>query len=269
MAHSLRDRRVVIIGASAGIGRELAIRAIGDGATVVLAARRGDRLSEVVQEAGAGLPVPVDIADPQSCAGFATQVRELLGEVDLVVCGAAYSPLRWFDQADADVWRRVLDINVVGTHQVIKRLLPICAPRALVAVMSSESTMQPRHALGVYAASKAALEMSMRRWRLEQPATRFTTMVVGGTFPTDFAADFDPDVLVPAMQEWARHGTVQEDLMTPQDVAEAMRGALAAVIDLPGVSLDEVVIRSPSAVAGSAQHLQDDAADNIARINSG
>jgi NAD(P)-dependent dehydrogenase (short-subunit alcohol dehydrogenase family) len=267
VARSLKGQRVVVVGASAGIGREFALRAVGEGAQVLMCARRLDRLEELAREAGGGIPFALDISDPLSCAGLAEAVTAQLGSADLVLVSAGYSPLRFFDEASAEDWRRVLEINVIGIHQLIRTLLPVASIGGLFAVMSSESTLQPRHALGVYTASKAALELSMKVWRQERPDKRFTTLVIGGTFPTDFAADFDVERLIPAMEEWARHGAIQEKLMTPEEVADVLLGSLASFIDYPDISIDQLVIRSPSAVVGGAQHLQESAADNIARIN--
>ncbi len=263
MARSLIGQRVLVVGASAGIGREFALGAVRDGAKVLLAARRLDRLDAVAEQAGGGIPVELDIQDEDSCAALAERVRWEFGTVDLVVCSAGYSPLRFFDEVSRDDWRRVLEINVIGIHQLIRSLLPVCSPGALVAVMSSESTAQPRHALGAYTASKAALEMSMRVWRQEQPRARFTTLVVGGTFPTEFGAEFDAERLIPAMSDWARHGVIQEKLMTTEEVADVLIGTLASIVDLPDISIDHVVIRSPSPVVGGVEQLQAQAAENI------
>src|SRR5664279_5398429 len=158
VARSLDGQRVLVVGASAGIGREFAVRAVRDGAKVLLAARRMERLDEVAEQAGGGVPVVLDISDEDSCTALAERVRWEFGTVDLVVCSAGYSPLRFFDEVSQDDWRRVLEINVIGIHQLIRSLLPVCSPGALVAVMSSESTSQPRHARGAYTASNAALE---------------------------------------------------------------------------------------------------------------
>jgi NAD(P)-dependent dehydrogenase (short-subunit alcohol dehydrogenase family) len=268
MARTLNGQRVVVVGASAGIGREFARGAIREGAQVLLTARREDRLQELAAEAGGGIPFALDITDPASCAALAEKVTAEFGTVDLVLVSAGYSPLRFFHDATPEDWHRVLEINVIGIHQLIRTLLPVASNAGVFAVMSSESTMQPRHALGIYTASKAALELSMRVWRQEQPTRRFTTLVVGGTFPTDFGADFDVDVLIPAMNDWARHGAVQEDLMTPDQVADVLLGSLASIVDVPGISLDQIVIRSPSAVVGSSEHLETGAAENIASLNA-
>ena len=267
MARSLEGQRVVVVGASAGIGRELAARAVRDGAQVILAARRLAALEALRAEAGGGTTVEVDIRDPESNAALAGRVRREFGSADLVVCSAGYSPLRYMHEATPADWQRVLSVNVVGIHQLVQAMLPVCTPGGLIGVMSSESTLQPRDLLGVYTSSKAALEMSLRIWRQEQSAVRITTLVVGGTFPTEFGTDFDMERLVPALQSWGRHGTLQEKLMTPQDVAAAIVGTLASIIDLPDVSIDTVVIRSPTAVVGGSEHLEADASDNIARLN--
>ncbi len=268
MARTLEGQRIVVVGASSGIGRAFALQAIRDGARVLLSARRVDRLEDLIKEAGGGVAVATDISDPASCQALADRIRDEFEAVDLVVCSAGYSPLRFFHTVTPEDWRRILDINVIGIHQLIRHLLPAAAPGALFAVLSSESTAAPRHALGAYTASKAALELSMRVWRQEAPGARFCTIVVGGTFPTDFGADFDPDVLIPAMEDWARHGVIQEKLMTPEEVAHTMLGTLTSIVDLPDVSVDELVIRSASAVVGSSQHLADDAVERIAELNA-
>jgi NAD(P)-dependent dehydrogenase (short-subunit alcohol dehydrogenase family) len=266
MARTLKGQRVLVVGASAGIGREFARQAVADGAQVLLAARRADRLAELAEQAGGGTPVVLDITDPDSCAALTETVRAEFGTVDLVVCSAGYSPLRHFADVSPDDWREVLNINVIGIHQLVRAVLPVTSPGALIAVLSSESTSAPRHALGVYTSSKAALEMSMRVWRQEQPRARFTTVVVGGTFPTDFGAGFDMEILLPAMEAWARIGTIQEKLMDTEQVASVILGTLVSIVDLPDISLDQIVIRSPSPVVGGAEQLQAEAAENIGRL---
>ncbi len=266
MARTLEGQRVLVVGASAGIGREFALQAVRDGARVLFAARRLDRLNALAEEAGGGVPLVLDITDPDSCAALADAVRSEFGEVDLVVCSAGYSPLRHFADVSPQDWQHVLGINVIGIHQLVRAVLPVTKQGGLIAVMSSESTSQPRHALGVYTSSKAALEMSMRVWRQEQPRARFTTLVVGGTFPTDFGADFDMEILLPAMEAWARIGTIQEKLMDTAEVASVIRGTLTSIVDLPDISLDQIVIRSPSPVVGGAEQLKAEAEENIGRL---
>ena len=261
---SLKGKRVVVVGASTGIGHEMARLAIQEGARVVMAARRIDKLEELAKEAGGGVPVSVDIRQPADCERLARQVEAELGSVDLLLCTVGYAPLRMFPEATVEDWNVVLDTNVIGVHQLVKAMLPVLEPGAIASIMSSETVSQARTALGIYAASKAALETSLTAWRIEYPQVRFSCVAVGGTFPTGFSADFDPDLLISAMQDWARHGLVTEGLMTTDEVAEVLIGTYAAGLDYPGINLEHLLVRSPSPVVGSSAHLEADAVDNIA-----
>jgi len=71
MSGTLSGKRVVVIGASAGIGRALAVRAVQEGAQVLMAARRGAELEKAADEAGGGHPVTVDVRAPEDCARLA------------------------------------------------------------------------------------------------------------------------------------------------------------------------------------------------------
>ncbi len=139
----LDGRRVVVVGASAGIGRAFAARAIAEGARVLAAARREERLAELVAEAGGGAIVAADVSETDGCERIADAARAELGEIDLVVHGAAMSPLKRFRDTTADDWRAVLGTNLVGVHQVIKALLPLLAPTGIIGVLSSETIGQP------------------------------------------------------------------------------------------------------------------------------
>ena len=138
----LDGRRVLVVGASAGIGRAFAVHAAAEGARLVAVARRADRLDELVAEMGGGTAVVADISEDDDCRRLADELRRDLGEVDLVLHAAAMAPLKRFADTTADDWRRVLATNVIGVHQVINAVLPVLAPGAIVGVMSSETIGQ-------------------------------------------------------------------------------------------------------------------------------
>ena len=71
---ALAGRRVVVVGSSSGIGRGVAERAIASGAHVVVAARRVDRLKELVVEAGGGHLAELDLRVDESCHSFVENV---------------------------------------------------------------------------------------------------------------------------------------------------------------------------------------------------
>ncbi|WP_231967473.1 SDR family oxidoreductase [Mycobacterium sp. E136] len=243
---SLAGKRVVVVGASAGIGRAFAVRAGKEGARLVLAARRVDKLEEVVAEAGGGVAVAVDVRTSADCARLADTARDTLDTVDIVLISSGYAPLKMFADTDAQDWLDVFETNVVGVHEIIRALLPALTPSAIVAAMSSDSVRHPHTALGAYSASKAALERCLVSWRLEKPGYRFSCIEVSGTVPTDFTSAFDPDLLNTAVTEWLSRGLVQESLMTPEAVADVLVGIYASAIDHPDVGLESIVVKSPT-----------------------
>jgi NAD(P)-dependent dehydrogenase (short-subunit alcohol dehydrogenase family) len=176
-------------------------------------------------------------------------VAALGGPIDLVFISAGAAPMRMFEDTSPDDWRRVLDLNVVGVHQVIRAVLPHLAPGAIVAALSSEGVNQPRTALGAYVVSKVALERSLEMWRTEHPALRFSCVAIGATQPTEFGYQFDMELLGRALDDWAKRGLAQADFMETDEVAQFLADMYATALRFPGIGVEHVVLRSPSAVA--------------------
>ena len=115
----MADKVAVITGAGSGIGKHSTLALLEDGWSVVLAGRRGERLDEVVSEAGAAdrmLAVPTDVADPDSVNALFDAAVDKFGRVDLVFnnagLGAPGVPL---EDLKVEQWRTVVDINLSGS----------------------------------------------------------------------------------------------------------------------------------------------------------
>lgn len=249
---ALEGKRVVVVGASAGIGRAFAVQAIEAGADVVIGARRAEVLDEVVAEAGGGTPVNVDVTDPASCDAFLAAAQAHLGEIDLVLCTAGTGTMALLGGIDDATWTSMMATNVFGLNRLLCAAVPMLSSQGVVAVLSSETAAAPRRGLVPYAASKAALEATLQGVRVEHPGTRVSCVVVGATYPTEFGSDFDADILGPAMESWQRHGLLQQEYMTPEDVAGSLVELYGAALRFPGVCLEHVVLRSPSPVLGES-----------------
>jgi NAD(P)-dependent dehydrogenase (short-subunit alcohol dehydrogenase family) len=249
MTVSLEGRAVLVVGASAGIGRALAAAAVADGARVVLSARRRDRLDDAVTKAGGGHAVAGDACRDGDAARVVAEATALVGPLDLVVYSAGAAPLKSMADTAPDDWRSVLATNVIGAHEVVRAAVPALAPDGVVAVLSSETVGDPRWGLGAYGASKAALEALVRSWRLETPGGRFTCVAVGQTYPTAFGDGFGADELTEAFGHWGRHGQLQSAFMTPEGVARSLATTFAVALAHPDVGVEDLVLRSPSPVA--------------------
>jgi NADP-dependent 3-hydroxy acid dehydrogenase YdfG len=241
-------RSVLVVGASAGIGRAFGIHAAKTGAKVALVARRADRLDDVQREAPGATTIVADVCDADDCTRMVAAAVAANGPIDLVFHAAGVAPLRSLaDTGEAD-WQQVLATNLIGVQSVIKAALAHMVSRGIVAVLSSETVSKPRVGLGAYGASKAALEQSLSTWRLEHDDLRFACLEVGATQPTEFGAAFDMEVLGPAMETWARHGLTQAEYMDTDDVAQFFVTMLGAALDHPGIAVEHIVLRSPSPV---------------------
>jgi NAD(P)-dependent dehydrogenase (short-subunit alcohol dehydrogenase family) len=246
---TLTGRRVLVVGASSGIGRAVAVQAVAEGAEVVFAARRKDKLDAAIAEAGGGHPLPADIASVDDCARLGDEAAALLGgPIDVVFISAGSAPMRMFKDTSVEDWKHVLDLNVVGIHQVIRSVLPHLVPGAIVAAVSSEGVSQPRTALGAYVVSKVALERSLIAWRTEHPEVRFSCVAVGATVPTEFGNMFDMELLGAALEDWAKRGLAQADFMDSTELGTYLVAMFALGLRFPGINVDHIVLRSPSAV---------------------
>jgi len=243
---TLAGRRVFVVGASSGIGRAVAVGAVRAGAEVVMTARRKDRLDDAVAEAGGGTAVDADVAKPEECARAAERAGRHLGQIDLVVFAAGMAPLRRIEETTAGDWAATMATNVVGLNLLTSALLPRLAPGAVVAALSSEAVDHARYGLVAYGASKAALDASLRHWRVEHPEIRFTCVAVGSTVGTDFSAGFDRELLASAYKAWTKQGLTQKTYMKADDVGAVLLGLLATSLAFPGVSLEQVTLRSPA-----------------------
>jgi NAD(P)-dependent dehydrogenase (short-subunit alcohol dehydrogenase family) len=215
--------RVVVVGASSGLGRCIGTGLAQDGAQVALLARRKDRLVDAAKEAGSGaLAIVCDVTDAASCAAAIEEAAAGLGGIDGLVYTPGIGPLARLVDTDADEWRRVLDTNVIGASLVTAAALPhLQASSGTAVYLSSVSASQtpPWPGLGAYAVSKAALDKLVEAWRAEHPEVGFTRLVVGecaggeGDSITGFADGWDQELAMEMVPMWISRAYMTGALM--------------------------------------------------------
>jgi len=220
MEHPLRDKLALVTGASSGIGLETARALSKAGAKLVLAARRRDRLKELVQELGAAEAITLDVRDRK-------QVQAALEgrTFDIVVAnaglGRGLGPLQAGDAAD---WDEMLDTNVKGLLHTLRATLPamIARERGDVVVLGSVAGRQVYPGGNVYCASKFAVRAIYEALRLDAAGKgiRFTT-VDPGLVETEFSL-----VRFRGDSERARKTYAGLRCLTPADVADVILFAL-------------------------------------------
>jgi short-subunit dehydrogenase len=119
----LRGKRVLITGASRGIGESLAHAFAGAGATVALVARTKDAIRTLADELG-GTAHPADLSDPTQVADLVGQVEQQAGPVDVLVNNAGIGiPAAFVDAPDEDL-RDVTQINYLAPAELCRRIIP-------------------------------------------------------------------------------------------------------------------------------------------------
>jgi len=163
------DRVALITGASSGIGEALARRLL-DGYRLTLVARRGERLTRLVQELGGpdrALPLVCDVRDGEAVAAAARVALDHWGRLDLLVLNAGVGGMSDFGRFDVAVAARVIDTNLMGALHWLAPCLPELerADGTVVGISSLAAGFgSPRSP--VYCASKAALSTFLEGMRV-------------------------------------------------------------------------------------------------------
>jgi NAD(P)-dependent dehydrogenase (short-subunit alcohol dehydrogenase family) len=226
----LAGKRILVVGASTGIGREAARLAVISGARVVFAARRQALLEAAVAEAGGGLVVPCDVRDPSSCTEVVQASVEWLGGLDALVYSSAMVPFVRVADATPQLWADIMATNVTGASLVVQAAQPhLAATAGRVVLISASSTGRPVPGLGVYACTKAALEELVRVWRSEYSGIGFVSARVGSTLGTEVGKDSDPEVRQHMGERYVRGGYDLDNGPGTMTVTECASSVLMAL----------------------------------------
>lgn len=153
---------VIVTGGLRGIGLGITRRFLGDGASVVCAARGGQGFQALVDEYGERVGFEsVDIAEPDSVRRMVNRSIDAFGSVDVLVANAGIHADGLVSSIDQNAWGQVLDVNVKGTFNCIQQVAGHMVSRGRGSIVTISSIMGRHPALGAsaYCASKAAIEM--------------------------------------------------------------------------------------------------------------
>ncbi len=229
-------RRVVVVGASTGLGRCIGIGLAGRGARVALLARSEQLLSEAADEAGAGtLAIPCDVTSADSCREAIDAAAVGLGGIDAIVVAAGIGTLNRIEEITPEIWMRVFATNVIGASSITAAALPHLRQSAGMAVYLSSvsaSLTSPWPGLASYTVTKAALDKLVEAWRSEHPDVGFTRLIVGectggeGDAGSRFTASWDPALAGELFPIWMARGLLTDKLMDVDHFVDAVEGLL-------------------------------------------
>jgi len=228
--------RVVVVGASSGLGRCIA-RGLGQaGEQVALLARRKDRLADAAAEAGPGaVAITCDVTDEASCQEAVAEAVREMGGIDGLVYATGIGPLVRLADTDAETWRRTFDTNVIGASLITAAVLPhLTVSQGTAVYLSSISASEtpPWPGLGAYAVSKAALDKLVEAWRAEHPQLGFTRVTVGdcaggeGDAMTGFNAGWDMDLMGEMAPIWLSREYIAGALLEVEELVRVVDSVL-------------------------------------------
>ncbi|MGL5931031.1 MAG: SDR family NAD(P)-dependent oxidoreductase [Dermatophilaceae bacterium] len=230
----IEDSVIVITGASSGIGAATARAASRAGARLVLAARRGDRLDQLVTQLDHyAVAVPCDVTDSAQVEALRQAALEEFGVVDVVINNAGQGLQATTEEISLDDFRAVLELNLIAPLVLMQAFLPTMRQRSAGTIVnvSSGTTFADVPGTGGYVASKIALERlsAIARNELQgsgitvstiipfATTTEFLTSIRAGRADAEAMtadADFDsPDVVADAILRLIITGEARVDLV--------------------------------------------------------
>ncbi len=235
--------RVLIVGASSGIGHAVAIRAAERGAKVAVAARRTDLLEALAEQTG-GTAFELDVEDPAAITRVVAAAAESLGGFDAVVFTSTVAPMAHIEDTDIATWIHAFNVNTLGANSVLRAVRPHLSDAGVVLITSSHDVGRPRAGVAAYNASKAALNEILHSWRSEHPELAIVRVGIGPTEDTEILRGADRELLALLFKSWTKHGQLPEQMSALNDVANTLVSLVGTAYLNPSV-VPEVVQLAP------------------------
>jgi NADP-dependent 3-hydroxy acid dehydrogenase YdfG len=187
--HNLSGRRVLVTGASSGIGAATSRAVVDRGGAVALLARRKQRLDELTEELGVrAVAVSCDVTDLGSLRASVDEAADLLGGLDGVVAVAGRMMAGDIATGTPERWRELIDLNLVAPLATVRFAMarfPESGRRDVV-IVGSTGALTPLPSVGIYAASKRGLHGAFDSLRLELAQSGVNvSLVMPGMFETE------------------------------------------------------------------------------------
>ena len=252
----VRDAVVIVTGASAGIGRETALEFARQGARVVLAARREDRLhalaTEIAALGGEALVAPTDVARSADIDRLVRVTLDRFGRIDVLVNNAGFGFSGTIEETTEADMRELMDVNYMSAFNATRAVLPHMRARRRGHIVNVASVVGkiafPFH--GAYSATKFAMIAMTEALRGELDGSGVTaTVVLPGTTRTEFfdaqrtndghvsaptGPQQNPDVVARAIVRSVRSATPEVNMVRMFRLAYGLNGFFPFLRDFAG-----------------------------------
>lgn len=242
--HRIENKIILITGASSGIGEAVARSFARAGATVVLGARRVERLKVLADEinasGGKAIYKSLDVTSRADVQAFADAALDAFGRIDVIINNAGIMPLSPMASLKVDEWDQMIDVNVRGVLHGIAAVLPAMNEQqsGQIINVSSIGGLAVSPTAAVYCATKYAVRAISDGLRQENEKIR-VTCVYPGVVESELAATITDPVAAQAMESY------RQIALKPEAIADAIVHVITQPAD---VDTSEIVVR-PTASA--------------------
>ena len=242
MENNIKDKVVIITGASSGMGEAAAKHLATLGATVVLGARRGDKIENMakdIQETGGkALAVAMDVTNLEQVKNLVDTAVQKFGRIDVILNNAGIMPLSPMDRINVEEWNTMIDVNIKGVLNGIAAVLPYMKEQKFGQIINTSSVAGHKVFSGsaVYSATKYAVRALTEGLRMEvKPYNIRTTIVCPGAVKTELLEHISEADIQQANKDY-----VGEVGISPDSFARVIAFAISQPAD---VDINEVIFR--------------------------
>ena len=237
----MKGKVVAITGASSGIGKSIAKKLAALGAKVVLAARRKEKLAEIVstiiENGGQASYIMVDVQNRADLTKLVDKAITEYGKLNVMVNNAGISQLSQIDELDVEGWEQMINVNLNGTLYGMAAAIPVFKKQKSGHIVNIISTagISITPTMGVYAGTKNAIRTISEAFRQESDGTVRITGISPGFVDTDFAEQIKNDQMRTAILK-----SRDEIAISPDVIADAV---IYAISQPKEVEIGDIVIR--------------------------
>ncbi|PTQ96596.1 NADP-dependent 3-hydroxy acid dehydrogenase YdfG [Mucilaginibacter yixingensis] len=215
---NIQGKIIVITGASSGLGEATARHLAAAGATVVLGARRTDRIEQLAREinnqGGKALALQTDVTDAVQVKVLVDTAVKEFGRIDVLINNAGLMPQSPLDRYKIDEWDRMIDVNIKGVLYGIAAALPHMQQQKAghIINVSSVAGHKVRAGGAVYAATKHAVRVISEGLREEvKPYGLRTTIISLGAVDTELPNSISEPDIAQGFQEFYQNYAIPAD----------------------------------------------------------